>query len=483
MYRDGKIMKAKGMEVGCKRRDISEQNSTTKNFSGMVCFENCYDNLTGLYSRNMLDSRINALIVSHRVNGDISAVYFIDIDDFRDVNNTLGHEAGDEFLIVIAKRLKEVCSDLDGDIFRFGGDAFVVLVRKLGVDPIRAKIHADAIASQMQFSLNQNVCILTPAATTLPSKCSIGILMVDDASFDVSQVKMYADIAMHKAKYSGKNSSVIFETAFRDEIREKVETQKALDEALANENFEIWFQPQYEKNETYRMVGAEVLIRWRRNDGSITYPAHFIQVAEGTGQIVRIGEWVLEQTIKTLASWRSMPHMAHLTLSVNVSPLQMRCFDFISLLTKMLREYGVDPKKLKLEVTESVSMQDFEGTAVRVMEAAMNMGVEVSIDDFGTGYSSISYLKRMPVNQIKIDKIFVDDISTCGVDKQIVASMAAISKELGIGIIAEGIEDAQQLEALEAIGVCQFQGYLFARPMPIDHFEKRCQFPDLNFSS
>ncbi len=423
-----------------------------------------YDHLTNLPNRRLLLERLKqALAVSGRGKRH-GALLFIDLDNFKTLNDTLGHDFGDLLLRQAAARLIGCLGEGDS-IARLGGDEFVVMLLELGADPLEASAHAkdagEAILAALAapFHLGSNTYTCT---------ASIGITLFSGRSADVDDLLKQADIAMYHAKHAGRNTLRFFDQKMQESINVRASMENELRQALDRGELELYYQPQVDAKG--RPQGAEVLLRWRRPGHGLVPPAQFIALAEETGLIVPIGAWAIDQVCARIASWKGRPTFRDLTVAVNISPDQFYREDFVGHVQDNIRKYSINPLLLKLELTESLALKDIE-SAIRKMAILKEIGVNFSLDDFGTGYSSLAYLKRLPLNQIKIDQSFVRNIASDNADKVMVMAITSLGMNFELGIVAEGVETEMQFKLLHRYGCDTFQGYLFSQPLPAGEFE------------
>ena len=415
-----------------------------------------HDALTRLPNRASLQSRLEQAAASARRAGRELAVLFIDLDRFKNINDTLGHAAGDELLVAVAQRLKAIVRDSD-IVARLGGDEFVVALTDL---PAPGASSAAVVARKIIEELARSYQVLGHVVHSTPS---IGIAVFPDDGADGALLMKNADTAMYHAKSAGRNNSQFFAQAMNDAAVERLALENGLRRALAREEFELHYQPQIDlaSNE---IVGVEALARWRHPELGLVPPSKFIALAEETGLIVPLGEWVLGEALRQLAEWRRRG-MTHLSVSVNISAHQLGVAEFVHTVVRKLTAHGLPASVLKLEITESVAMQRPEQT-VALLQNLRRLGVELAIDDFGTGYSSLSYLKQLPLNCLKLDRSFVSDIETDANDAAICAATISLAHNLGLAVVAEGVETAAQLDFLRSLGCDGVQGYFFSRPLP-----------------
>jgi diguanylate cyclase (GGDEF)-like protein/PAS domain S-box-containing protein len=423
-----------------------------------------YDQLTDLANRQLLDDRVRRALAASARSGRHGAMLLIDLDNFKTVNDTLGHVAGDKLLREIAARLSSVVRERDS-VARLGGDEFVVLLEALSERQPEAAGQAEAIGEKIRNLLGEPYTI---DAKAIRCSCSIGVTLFGHQHMTPEDVVRQADIAMYEAKSEGRNALRFFDPQMQEMINARVLLENELHRALEAEQFAVHFQVQVDH--TMLPIGAEALLRWQHPDLGLVSPAYFIPLAEETGLIVPIGQWVLQTACAQLAAWSRDAAMRELVLAINVSSKQFRKPDFPDQVRAALQVHGVDPARLKLELTESMLLDDIEET-ISKMNALKTLGVKFSLDDFGTGYSSLQYLKRLPLDQLKIDQSFVRDIAVSANDHAIVRTVVAMAHSLNVDVIAEGVETEEQRKLLLACGCLSFQGYLFAKPVPAPRLE------------
>ncbi len=423
-----------------------------------------YDTLTELPNRRLLRERLDrALTVGSRRN-TAGALLFIDLDDFKSLNDTLGHQIGDLLLQQVATRLTACTRKVD-TVARLGGDEFVVLLEGLSSNAktagATAKLVADKIleAFLVPFRLNDHES---------ESSASIGITLFTGLSETADDLLKQADLAMYRAKSMGRNASSFFDPEMQTYVTSRAVLRTDLRRAVQNNEFELFYQPQV--NRDRQVVSAEALLRWRHPQRGMVPPTEFIPLAEDAGLIVELGRWVLETACAQLSEWAKNPDMRHLSIAVNVSLRQLLDLHFVNLVLEALRKSGSNPCRLKLEITESSMLEKVEDT-IGKMEALKSVGIEFSVDDFGTGYSSLSHLKRLPLDQLKVDRAFVKDLLTNGKDASIARAIITLGHNLNLTVIAEGVETEAQREFLERQGCCVYQGFLFSPALPSHKFE------------
>jgi len=423
-----------------------------------------FDVLTGLPNRRLLADRMRQVLLLSARNGVYGAVLFLDLDNFKAINDSKGHDVGDQLLIQVAQRLRS-CVREEDTVARLGGDEFVVMLEGLGKDGAEAAVYAEMVGEKMRAELDRPYLLKTHEHRT---SSSIGIVLFDGHSEDMDSLLMHADAAMYQAKSAGRNTIRFFDANTQSNIEERLSLSNDLRAALALGQLQLYYQLQVDMDDKH--LGAEVLLRWLHPQRGMVGPLDFIPLAEQTGLIIPIGIWVLRTACQQLALWQGHERTRELTLAVNVSAKQFHHAEFLQQVSQILNETGVPANRLKLELTEGVLLEDVEATILKMQEL-QRLGVTFSIDDFGTGYSSLQYLKRLPLHQIKIDKSFVNDITTDSSDAAIVQTIITMSQMLGLDVIAEGVETSAQKNFLISQGCQRYQGYLFGKPVPIAQFE------------
>ncbi|MDX1537725.1 EAL domain-containing protein [Arsukibacterium sp.] len=428
-----------------------------------------YDALTSLPNRRLLLERLEqAFSLAGRMPCQ-GAVLFIDLDHFKDLNDTLGHAVGDELLSQVARRLGDQLRKSD-TLARFGGDEFVVLLAELQPRPDLAGQRVELLAMKLMDILSQPFQL---AERSYSISASIGIAMFSDAN-NVDELLQRADLAMYDAKDRGRNRYSFYNSNLQAKALARSALQTGLRQALSQKQFSLHFQPQYHSDG--QVLGAEVLLRWFDEELGPVSPAEFIPLAEDSGLILPIGAWVLQQSCRQLADWQHDPIKADWHLAVNLSVRQLHDPQFVQLVRDTLQQTGARPEKLVLELTETQLLEDIEAVIVKMQQLG-ELGVRFSLDDFGTGYSSLSYLKRLPLNQLKIDGSFVRDLLDDPSDAAIIRTILALGNSLELAVIAEGVETKQQYQALRKLGCQQFQGYLLGRPAPVEQLSTALQTP------
>jgi diguanylate cyclase (GGDEF)-like protein/PAS domain S-box-containing protein len=441
-------------------QDITERK-TTENEIEQLAF---YDPLTGLPNRRLLMDRLKQALAASTHSRKRGVLLFIDLDNFKTLNDTLGHNMGDLLLQQVAKRLTECVREND-TVARLSGDEFVVILEDLSKHLLKAVTQADIIGEKILLALNQPYQL---AAHSYYNSCSIGATLFSDHEQPIEELLKQADIAMYQAKAAGRNTLRFFDVDMQARINVRVALEADLRLALVENQFKLYYQLQNTHDK--HVIGAEVLIRWQHPQRGLVSPNDFIPLAEETGLILPIGQWVLETACAQIKLWESSVHTQHLQLAVNVSAMQFRQTDFVDRVHQALRHSAISPERLKLELTESLILDNINDT-IEKMNALRKIGTRFSMDDFGTGYSSLAYLTQLPLDQLKIDQSFIHNIGIKPADAVIVQTIVGMARNLGIEVIAEGVETEAQRAFLELHGCALCQGYLFSRPVPIEQFE------------
>lgn len=422
-----------------------------------------HDILTGLLNRYHLESRMEQALLSARRNDEPLAVLFIDLDRFKVINDTLGHNVGDQMLIEVAKRLQSCVAEND-ILSRSGGDEFVVVIVGMG-----AEMEAASRAQKIQEELARPYLI---EGATLHTSSSIGISLFPADAHDSETMMKHADTAMYHAKEQGRNNVQFFAAAMNAAAAERMELERELRIACAENQFELYYQPKVRTSDS-RIIGVEALIRWRHPKLGIVSPLKFIPLAEEIGLIEQIGAWVLEEATRQLAQWHA-DGIHGLTMAINISAHQLRSANLPDQVMLCLKRHNLNEGELELEVTESVAMNNPE-QAIDQLRTLRKLGVHLAIDDFGTGYSSLAYLKMLPIQTIKLDRTFVQDIETDANDAAISAATLALAHSLGLKVVAEGVETEAQRDFLAAHNCDILQGYLFGKPEPAAFWTEKWQ--------
>ncbi len=441
--------------------DISERKAAESQIRNLAF----YDPLTNLPNRRLLLDRLELAMAASSRTEAFNALLFIDLDNFKNINDTLGHHVGDQLLRQAAQRISEQVR-MEDTVARFGGDEFVVMLEDLADSTDQAVVFAENIGLKILHTLHQPYSLGELICT---SSASIGVALFSGLRESIDDLLKRADISMYQAKASGRNALRFFDPEIENILQAKALLETELREALAQQQFCLYYQPQVLADGT--VAGAEALVRWRHPQRGMVSPAEFIPVAEQLGLIVQLGQWVLETACEQLARWQTQKDMANCMLSVNVSVVQFRRADFVDRVISALTRTGAQPSRLKLELTESLLVDDVDDV-IEKMTTLKTLGVTFSLDDFGTGYSSLAYLSRLPLDQLKIDQGFVRDIETSENAVAICAATISLAHSLRLKVVAEGVETQAQLYFLTTVHHCDLiQGYLFSRPLPLEEFE------------
>ncbi len=427
-----------------------------------------YDPLTSLPNRTLLLDRLKHALSTCERTHEHGALLFIDLDNFKALNDTLGHDKGDLLLKAIGDRLQACVRDCDS-VARFGGDEFVILLENISRDPTEAAIATSVLAKKVLHSLGMPYALDNYQHQ---SSASIGITLFSEQDKNINELLKRADLAMYEAKAQGRNNLRFFDPKMQSEISSRVELESDLRHSINQRQLSLHYQPQV--NDKGKVVGAEALLRWHHPIRGMVPPSVFIPVAEETKLILPIGNWVLENACATLVRWSTRHETEQLMIAVNVSEVQFSQPDFVSQVFKVLDDSGANPLRLKLELTESLFAKNVDDIIVK-MHQLKARGVSFSLDDFGTGYSSLTYLKSMPLDQIKIDQSFVRDVLIDPNDASIAQTIIGLAAGLNLEVMAEGVENEAQREFLHENGCYLYQGYLYSKPLPADQFERFIQ--------
>ena len=423
-----------------------------------------YDPLTNMPNRRLLMDRLQHAMATSLRSGLKSALLFIDLDHFKTLNDTLGHDIGDLLLKQVAQRLSSCVREGD-TVARLGGDEFMLIMEGLSERLVDAASQTELIGKKILSNLGKPYRLAGHLYRSTPS---IGATVFDEKQTSMEELMKQADIAMYQAKKSGRNTLCFFDPEMQVSVQAHAALESELRQAIERRDFQLYYHVQVDG--ANRILGAEALIRWIHSERGLILPADFIPLAEETGLILPIGEWVLETACAQLKLWQQDELTRNFVLAVNMSARQFRQAEFVAQVRAAIRRHAIDPRLLKLELTESLLLHDIEDI-ISTMNALHDVGVLFSLDDFGTGYSSLQYLKRLPFDQVKIDQSFVRDIVTDPSDKAIVKTIIAIAHTLDLEVIAEGVETGQQLKILQSMGCTNFQGYLFSKPVTPEMFE------------
>lgn len=441
-------------------RDITERKTAEEKIQYLAF----YDPLTQLPNRQHLLDRLNAAVGEGGHTAREGALMFIDLDNFKVLNDTLGHQKGDLLLQQVGRRLRHCVAK--GDLVaRLGGDEFVVLLENTPEKPLDPLTAAKVVSQRILAALGEPYVL---PGYLHHSTCSIGVTLFGKGPNSVSELLKQADLAMYQAKAAGRNAARFFDPEMQAVATANAALATDLRQAWDSNQLKVEYQPQV--GDDGSMIGVEALLRWEHPQRGVVHPAQFIPTAEETSLIIPIGHFVLETACEQLAQWSRRPDRAHLTIAVNVSVRQFRHPDFVSEVMGTVRKAGIPPGKLKLELTESLLADGLDVTVAK-MHQLKEMGVGLSVDDFGIGYSSLSYLKRLPLDELKIDREFVKDILTDANDAAIAATIIGLARSLGLQVIAEGVETEEQREFLAQRGCQRYQGYLYSRPLTLAALE------------
>ncbi len=441
--------------------DISERKEAAATISRLAYF----DPLTGLPNRRMLTDRLHHALVAARRGHQYGAILFLDLDNFKTVNDTVGHDEGDRLLEEASRRLRGAIREEDM-VARFGGDEFVVLLENLGASPEHAAVIVKTIADKLLAELAVPYTLL---GREFPSSASIGAtLWRGRFKGHMHDLLKRADMAMYEAKKSGRNTVRFFDPVMQAAIERRARSEARLRGALAQGQFHLHFQPQVAEDGTVR--GAEALLRWDEPERGSVPPSEFIPIAEETGLIVPIGRWVLQAACAQLRQWSDL-HQFDLPMAVNISAKQFDGNSFVDDVIEILQTTGADPRLLELEVTETMLLKNVDA-AIAKMAALRKLGITFALDDFGTGYSSLAYLQQLPLDVLKIDQTFVRKLGESARSEAIVRTIIQMAQNLNLRVLAEGVETEEQRHLLAEHGCRLYQGYLFGKPLPAPQFER-----------
>ena len=452
--KDGKIT-----NYICAFFDITERKQAEDKIHNLAF----YDPLCQLPNRRLLFERLHQAVTTSARNQTCAGLLFIDLDNFKTLNDTRGHDIGDLLLIEVGERLRTCIREID-TLARLGGDEFVVLLEGLSEDRTQAAVQARGVGEKMLKAINQPYMLKDIEHY---SSASIGISLFANYRQNLDDLLKQADTAMYAAKKSGRNTLRFFDPAMQEALEIHSQLEAGMRKALPKDEFRLYYQVQVDSKQ--RPIGAEALIRWEHPEQGLISPAKFIPVAEDTGLILPLGLWVLQTACAQLKEWESNPLTRKLSLAVNVSARQFRQPGFVKQVSEMIEQTLINPSRLKLELTESTVLENVVDTIAK-MHALKLIGVRFSMDDFGTGYSSLAYLTQLPLDQLKIDQSFVRNIGTKSTDSMIVQTIIGMANNLGIEVIAEGVETHAQRDFLWGAGCRLYQGYLFGRPVPVEEF-------------
>ncbi|MGA2776179.1 MAG: EAL domain-containing protein [Steroidobacteraceae bacterium] len=447
-------------EVGIMARALMVLRDTSREAAELRL-----DQLTGLPTRKLLMDRLKQVKGRSARSGNYAGLMVVDLDKFKSLNDTYGHDVGDALLREVAQRLS--ASVREGDtVARLGGDEFVVVVVDIGNDEKEAGTALEVVGTKILGVLTQPYHL---GNVTHTSTASVGMTLFKGDGAPAEDLLKQADLAMYKSKDSGRNVCRFFDARMEEKVQERATLEKELREALVANQFQLHYQPHIGPDG--ELTGAEALVRWKHPRRGLVPPNEFIPIAEETGLIVPLGRWVLETACKQLAQWSSRPQTAMLRLAVNVSAREFQQPDFVEKVVSILQDTAVDPSRLTLELTESLLVHNVDDVIGKMSELKLE-GVSFALDDFGIGYSSLYFLKRLPLDQLKIDRSFVRHVLTDPNDAAIANMIVALGQTLGLEVIAEGVETAEQRDFLASSGCLHYQGYFFSRPLPLERFEQ-----------
>ena len=424
-----------------------------------------YDPLTGLANRSLIIDRLKIALLASTRKQQFGAILFIDIDKFKMINDTLGHRLGDMLLKEVANRLKNSLRRID-TVARIGGDEFAIFVENLGENEEDALSNISDVSKKILSALAEMYKLGTHDYF---SSASIGVNLFYGNNKSVDELINHADMAMYKAKSLGRNRVRFFDIQLQRSVEDRATIEIDIRFAINNNQLELYYQIQV--NSENKPIGGEALLRWTHPDRGLIPPSNFIPIAEESSLINDLGAWVLNAACKQLAIWKLDEKTSNLILAVNISGVQFKEPDFVEKVKLQVEEHRINPSKLKLELTESVALENLELVAAK-MSKLKEFGIGLSLDDFGTGYSSLSYLKQLPFDQIKIDRQFISNIATDNSDAVMVKTIIGLANNFKMHVIAEGVETDQQLAYLKQYGCKLFQGYFFSKPLPIKEFEE-----------
>jgi diguanylate cyclase (GGDEF)-like protein/PAS domain S-box-containing protein len=440
-------------------RDLSESKAAKSEIQNLAY----YDSLTGLPNRRLLLERLQMVLASESGSSRSQALLLIDLDNFKTLNDRLGHQTGDLLLQLVARRISDCTQETD-TVGRLGSDEFVVMLEDLSVVAEEAAAQAQAVGEKILVSIAQPYLLKDRECL---STASIGIAVFRDQQNSSDEILQQVDIALHQAKAAGHNTMRFFSPALQAAVNARATLEEDLRRAIKTQQFLLYYQPQVEQG---RLIGVEALIRWKHPVNGLVAPDEFIPLAEESKLILPLGNWVLETACAQIARWAKLPKASHLTVAVNISALQFRQPEFVEHVLKALDRTGANPKNLKLELTESMLVENFEDVISKMSELKSH-GLSFSLDDFGTGYSSLAYLKRLPLDQLKIDRVFVRDMLVDATSGAIAQTIISLGRAMGLSVIAEGVESEEQRGFLAGLGCHCFQGMLYSPPLPLEDFE------------
>ena len=433
-----------------------------KNQNDELTYMAYYDSLTGLYNRNYFVLSLGEMVSKAEQNNAVVSILFIDVDDFRKVNDGMGILEGDEVVQSIGLSFKKMM-DENLIISHFNSDIFCMAI----YDPVGRR-SVESIVDKIREIMRTPIKLVSGKEVTLT--VSVGVAEYPESTNNYLELINLAEIVMLKAKNKGKNNVQYYDKPIIDEFISNIEIEKKMSKALKNQNFVMYYQPQYDTN-TRELRGVEALVRWCDEDGKLVSPETFIPIAEKNGSILLLGDWIIEECLSDLSRWKEKHNnMQDFLLSINVSSIQFKNKNFVKYLISIIKKYGISPTNVELEITESVFIDNME-EIIHKMKLLKDFGIRFSMDDFGTGFSSLSYLRELPIDTLKIDKSFIDDVVTDGSTRTIAESIIDLSKKLGFDTIAEGVEQEVQYSLLKNIGCENIQGFYLGKPMKFEEID------------
>ena len=433
-----------------------------KNQNDELTYMAYYDSLTGLYNRNYFVLSLGEMVSKAEQNNAVVSILFIDVDDFRKVNDGMGILEGDEVVQSIGLSFKKMM-DENLIISHFNSDIFCMAI----YDPVGRR-SVESIVDRIREIMRTPIKLVSGKEVTLT--VSVGVAEYPESTNNYLELINLAEIVMLKAKNKGKNNVQYYDKPIIDEFIGNIEIEKKMSKALKNQNFVMYYQPQYDTN-TRELRGVEALVRWCDEDGKLVSPETFIPIAEKNGSILLLGDWIIEECLSDLSRWKEKHNnMQDFLLSINVSSIQFKNKNFVKYLISIIKKYGISPTNIELEITESVFIDNME-EIIHKMKLLKDFGIRFSMDDFGTGFSSLSYLRELPIDTLKIDKSFIDDVVTDGSTRTIAESIIDLSKKLGFDTIAEGVEQEVQYSLLKNIGCENIQGFYLGKPMKFEEID------------
>lgn len=451
------------------QHDITYRKQTEEKIHHLIN----YDTLSELPNRRMLMEQLDLAQDRSAQSGQYGALLFLDVDNFKQLNDTRGHHYGDLFIIEVARRL-QASVQKDSTVSRLGGDEFLVMMENIGLDSEVAVGHATALSNRIHATMSKAFML---EGFEYFASASIGITLFRGHEQQKVQLLTQADVAMYEAKKAGKNTQRFFDPEMQQALEQRAKLESSLRQALSKQQLKLFYQVQVNSHGV--PMGVEALIRWDHPELGLIPPSQFIPLAEETHLILPIGTWVLDTACQQLRAWQGEESFSQFSISVNISALQFKQPDFVAQLQRIVEHHGVSPQQLKLELTESIVLDDAK-EAIAKMKQLKSLGFFLSMDDFGTGYSSLNYLRRLPFDQLKIDRSFISNMHDNPHDAYVIEMIAAMADRFGMEIIAEGVESAEQYQYLSALGFQGFQGYYFGRPMPVEALERNlvCELGD-----